>query len=135
LRGRSASVRVAELDHRDGDHIAGGVEFLVNADVEPDADRDGFGDETQDQCPTNASTQGSCPPAPAQVKPCQGLTGKKLKNCRANARLKAKLARCRKLKGKKARVCARRARALARCSKLKNKNKRAPCKKRARRIR
>jgi hypothetical protein len=35
----------------------------VNAQalVEPDADRDGFGDETQDQCPSNASTHGPCP--------------------------------------------------------------------------
>ena len=37
-------------------------ELLVNADIEPDADEDGFGDETQDQCPTDASTQGTCPP-------------------------------------------------------------------------
>jgi hypothetical protein len=29
----------------------------------PDADGDGFGDETQDQCPANASTPGPCPPA------------------------------------------------------------------------
>ena len=36
----------------------------VAATVEPDADKDGFGDETQDQCPTNASTQGACPPPP-----------------------------------------------------------------------
>jgi len=37
--------------------------FLLNlaATVEPDADHDGFGDETQDQCPTNAATQGPCP--------------------------------------------------------------------------
>jgi Bacterial Ig domain len=27
------------------------VEVLINADVEPDADSDGFGDETQDNCP------------------------------------------------------------------------------------
>lgn len=32
-----------------------------SAVLEPDADRDGFGDETQDKCPTNASTQGACP--------------------------------------------------------------------------
>jgi hypothetical protein len=31
--------------------------------VEPDADGDGFGDETQDACPSNATTQGTCPPA------------------------------------------------------------------------
>lgn len=35
--------------------------LLLNADVEPDADHDGYGDETQDLCPTDASTQGACP--------------------------------------------------------------------------
>jgi hypothetical protein len=33
----------------------------ISALLEPDADHDGFGDETQDQCPTNAATQGPCP--------------------------------------------------------------------------
>ena len=37
-----------------------GDEHLFNADIEPDADGDGFGDETQDQCPTDASSQGPC---------------------------------------------------------------------------
>lgn len=37
----------------------------VSAIVEPDADADGFGDETQDLCPTDASTAGTCPPPPA----------------------------------------------------------------------
>jgi hypothetical protein len=54
----------------------------VNADIEPDADRDGFGDETQDLCPSNASTQGPCPPpppppdttAPALTASAQGAT-------------------------------------------------------------
>src|SRR5262249_49078219 len=32
----------------------------VSAVIEPDADHDGFGDETQDQCPTQATTQGPC---------------------------------------------------------------------------
>lgn len=32
----------------------------ISAQLEPDADNDGFGDETQDQCPTDASTQGPC---------------------------------------------------------------------------
>jgi hypothetical protein len=31
--------------------------------VEADADRDGYGDETQDRCPTNSSIQGACPVA------------------------------------------------------------------------
>jgi hypothetical protein len=46
----------------------------VTVAVEPDADGDGYGDETQDQCPTDASTQGACPvktapPAPAPSTP------------------------------------------------------------------
>jgi hypothetical protein len=35
-------------------------ELLVQAVMDPDADGDGFGDETQDGCPTQASTQGAC---------------------------------------------------------------------------
>ena len=35
-------------------------EMDVAASVEPDADHDGFGDETQDQCATNGATQGPC---------------------------------------------------------------------------
>jgi hypothetical protein len=34
--------------------------LIYNADVEPDCDGDGFGDETQDRCPTDASTQAPC---------------------------------------------------------------------------
>lgn len=33
----------------------------ISATVEPDADNDGFGDETQDKCPQSASTQEPCP--------------------------------------------------------------------------
>ena len=36
-------------------------ELLLRARVEPDADRDGFGDETQDACPSNPATHGACP--------------------------------------------------------------------------
>lgn len=35
-------------------------ELLVQADIEPDADGDGFGDETQDSCPSQPTTQGAC---------------------------------------------------------------------------
>ncbi|HEX6584162.1 MAG TPA: hypothetical protein VF056_11225 [Thermoleophilaceae bacterium] len=35
-------------------------ELLVQAVIEPDADGDGFGDETQDGCPTQGSNQGAC---------------------------------------------------------------------------
>ena len=34
----------------------------VSALLEPDADNDGFGDETQDQCPTDPASQGDCAP-------------------------------------------------------------------------
>ena len=35
--------------------------LLTSGTIEADADGDGFGDETQDQCPAAASTQGPCP--------------------------------------------------------------------------
>jgi hemolysin type calcium-binding protein len=42
--------------------VANGPTVLANvsANLEPDADKDGFGDETQDLCPTQAGTQGPC---------------------------------------------------------------------------
>jgi hypothetical protein len=48
--------------------------FPVAARVEPDADGDGFGDETQDLCPTEANTQAACPsssppPSPRDTTP------------------------------------------------------------------
>ncbi len=67
---------------------------LFNADLEPDADGDGFGDESQDQCPTDASTQGACPPEPdttlagsATAKKKQRQKGKKI---RIEVKVKAK---------------------------------------------
>jgi len=36
----------------------------VSATLEPDADNDGYGDETQDKCPQNAAVQAACPPPP-----------------------------------------------------------------------
>jgi hypothetical protein len=43
--------------------LPGGLSGIVgyDADIEPDADHDGFGDVTQDQCPSNAATHGTCP--------------------------------------------------------------------------
>jgi len=48
-------------------------ELLVQAVIEPDADRDGFGDETQDRCPTNGTTAGVCP-APDNGAPSLSLS-------------------------------------------------------------
>jgi hypothetical protein len=39
-----------------------GLQLNVAARLEPDADRDGFGDETEDLCPTDSTTPGPCPP-------------------------------------------------------------------------
>lgn len=39
-------------------------QLLMNARVEPDADGDGYGDETQDGCPTNPARQDPCPSPP-----------------------------------------------------------------------
>jgi hypothetical protein len=36
------------------------MQLSVSAQLEPDADNDGFGDETQDQCTSDANTQGTC---------------------------------------------------------------------------
>ena len=35
--------------------------FLYDADIEPDADHDGYGDMTQDACATDATTHDACP--------------------------------------------------------------------------
>jgi hypothetical protein len=40
-----------------------GIQVDVSAAVEPDADNDGFGDETQDQCPGSAGPNNGCPEA------------------------------------------------------------------------
>jgi hypothetical protein len=49
----------------EADYTAHGkTELDVSAQLEPDADGDGFGDETQDMCANVASTQGSCPIQP-----------------------------------------------------------------------
>lgn len=37
------------------------IRVPVFASIEPDADNDGFGDETQDACPQSAATQVACP--------------------------------------------------------------------------
>jgi hypothetical protein len=62
-----SSVQIISGDPQPGqtnDYQSGSQDLVnpVSARLEPDADNDGYGDETQDQCPTNASTQGTCPP-------------------------------------------------------------------------
>jgi hypothetical protein len=53
-------------------------QFDVSATLEPDADNDGFGDETQDQCPSSAATQNECvPPETVITKQPKDKTKKK----------------------------------------------------------
>ena len=56
-------------------------ELLVAATIEPDADGDGFGDETQDQCATQATTQGPCDTA------APGVTGLKVSGAKISYNL------------------------------------------------
>jgi hypothetical protein len=64
---RAHAVSVHPTRERD----QGGPDLRINmaAVVEPDVDGDGFGDETQDGCPTDASTQGPCPQPSAPPPP------------------------------------------------------------------
>jgi hypothetical protein len=60
-----------------GDHLPGsppleyndipGFQLSISAILEPDADGDGFGDETQDLCPTDATKQDECVPPTATI--------------------------------------------------------------------
>ena len=59
-RSSSASCRRSGLRLPHPSETLVNTELLVNATVEPDADGDGFGDDSQDNCPTNAATQGAC---------------------------------------------------------------------------
>ena len=54
------------------------VELLLNGDVEADADGDGFGDETQDLCPTSAALQTACPVAPPKDTTAPAIANSKI---------------------------------------------------------
>jgi hypothetical protein len=44
------------------------TELLLNATVEPDKDRDGYGDRTQDECPRSPERQDRCDVRPPRIK-------------------------------------------------------------------
>jgi hypothetical protein len=46
----------------------GDLELLVNATVERDRDRDGFGDRSQDRCPKDPTRQADCDRRPPRIK-------------------------------------------------------------------
>lgn len=59
-----------------------GTRLLISAVVEPDGDGDGFGDETQDQCPSSAAAQGPCPaatPPPDKTAPTVSVSRRALR--------------------------------------------------------
>jgi hypothetical protein len=70
----------------------------VSAKLEPDADHDGFGDETQDQCLGQAGSSNGClpPPAAAPVQPVAKKKCKKKKHKRYAESAKKK--KCKKKK-------------------------------------
>jgi hypothetical protein len=87
-----------------------GVPMLANADIEPDADGDGYGDETQDACPSIASRHSApCvdppPAATCKVPKLKGLKKAKAKTALVKAGCKlGKTTKKKAKKGKKGRV-------------------------------
>jgi hypothetical protein len=78
-------------------------QLLVQAVIEPDADHDGFGDETQDQCPSQATTQGPCDRAAPAVSGLKVGSGKIAYNLSEAATVTFKLEKAtkgRRVKGK-----------------------------------
>jgi hypothetical protein len=65
-------------------------EVLVQGTVETDADHDGYGDDTQDQCPTDSSTHGPCPTSAPSTPPPHKKKCKKHKHRSAEAAKKCK---------------------------------------------
>jgi len=76
------------------------------AAVEPDADNDGFGDETQDACPQSATTQAACPVVKLSASASAGkkfvtvtLTGTTAANVTVNGKVSLGKGKKAKLKG------------------------------------
>src|SRR5262245_9513862 len=69
----------------------------ISATLEPDADNDGFGDESQDQCLGQAGTSNGCPgPSPPVVPSRQPVSKKKCKKHKHRSASPAKKKRCKK---------------------------------------
>lgn len=97
-------------------------ELLISADIEPDADHDGFGDETQDQCPTQATTQGPCDRTAPAVSGLRVSGGKVFYKLSEGATVRFRLQKAssgRKVKGKCVRQT-RRNRHKPRCTRFVN---------------
>ena len=68
-------LRLPDGDPEGPDTSHEGVELLLNADLEVDKDGDGFGDETQDNCPSIANDQRSNPCPSDPIGPGDPSTG------------------------------------------------------------
>ncbi|MDQ3725450.1 MAG: hypothetical protein M3335_06130 [Actinomycetota bacterium] len=55
-------VALADGETRNPTTSSSSIELTINATIEPDADGDGFGDETQDLCPSVGNGGAACPP-------------------------------------------------------------------------
>jgi hypothetical protein len=83
-----------------------GIEAYVQATVEPDADGDRFGDETQDQCLGTAGSANGCVPPPQVQGPAPAAVA-------STGRRAAALAKCKRIRNRIARKrCRKRALAL-----------------------
>ncbi len=71
----------------------------ISATLEPDADNDGYGDESQDQCLGQAGTSNGCPAPPPASSAKQGLPAAK-KKCKKHKHRAASIAKkhCKKKK-------------------------------------
>jgi hypothetical protein len=64
-----------------GTSPTGGHRVNIAATLEPDADKDGFGDESQDGCPGDPASQATCaPPAVDSSAPILGLAAPRLES-------------------------------------------------------
>ena len=69
----------------------------ISATLEPDADNDGFGDESQDQCLGQAGTSSGCPvPSPPAAPQSQPVSKKKCKKHKHRSASPAKKKHCKK---------------------------------------
>jgi hypothetical protein len=68
----------------------------IAATLEPDADNDGFGDESQDQCMGQAGSNNGCPAPSPVVPPSQPVSKKKCKKHKHRSASPAKKKHCKK---------------------------------------
>ena len=70
--GYQARIGEAAKDQTSAFPFSESSKLDIAATIEADADGDEYGDETQDQCPSDATTAGPCPPPPPPPPPPSG---------------------------------------------------------------